>query len=91
MHQSGPESAVASGELGAREVGLEAVSHTGMPSIAMVQWAVHSLWQERCPHSWRSESSLSYISQALGVQGAEGLGWLCSLRDMFSLVFCYML
>lgn len=91
VHQSGPESAVVSGELGAWAVGSEAVSHAGMPSIAMVQWAVHSLWlwrflwQERCPHSWRSESSLSYISHTLGVQGAEGLGWLCSLRGLLSL------
>lgn len=91
VHQSGPESAVVSGELGAWAVGSEAVSHAGMPSIAMVQWTVHSLWlwrflwQERCPHSWRSESSLSYISHTLGVQGAEGLGWLCSLRGLLSL------
>lgn len=43
VHQSGPESAVASTELGARAVVSEAVSHAGMPFIAMVQWAVHSL------------------------------------------------
>lgn len=42
MHQSEPESAVASRELGARAMGVEAVSHTGMSSIATVQWAVHS-------------------------------------------------